>query len=397
VVSVPLRERIVEVRGDRSERATPRFRYGSGFLVGGRTVLTAAHVVEGAVAVTVRGSDKSERTAVLDASYVGDPERSDHALLELTELASELEFVPVAVVDQNTMSGALVEGCWAVGFPIFQEVRRDEQGRSIRKSAHVSGRIAPLSNLDDGMLSLRVAEAPTELPAGDHRLAESPWSGMSGAAVFAGEQLVGVVAEHSRRRGPSDITVTPLAFLSDPVRAPANADQWWRRLGVDDPSTLPRLPARTPFARKDSPQARVRRVRFNVGHVDAFFMGRDAELDALDQGMAARGCVVVTQAVTGLGGVGKTQLAARYVREHADEFDVVAWIRAEDSPVADLAELAGPLHVEGLGEDATDEDRAQVSCNGLRTATSDGCWSSTMCLPALRPVRGFRLPATVAC
>jgi hypothetical protein len=51
----------------------------------------------------------------------------------------------------------------------------------------------------------------------------------------------------------------------------------------------------------------------------------------------------VTQAITGLGGVGKSQLAARYVREHVDEYDVVAWIGAEDGEIADLSELAVEL------------------------------------------------------
>ena len=55
---------------------------------------------------------------------------------------------------------------------------------------------------------------------------------MSGAGVLAGDALIGVVSEHADRRGPSDITVTPLDVLSHPNRGPPNASEWWERLGA---------------------------------------------------------------------------------------------------------------------------------------------------------------------
>jgi hypothetical protein len=55
--SVPLSARVVEVIADRGEGCSPRYRCGSGCIVTGRTVLTAAHVVAGAVSVVVRGPD----------------------------------------------------------------------------------------------------------------------------------------------------------------------------------------------------------------------------------------------------------------------------------------------------------------------------------------------------
>jgi hypothetical protein len=73
------------------------------------------------------------------------------------------------------------------------------------------------------------------------------------------------------------------------------------------------------------------------------FTGRGDELETLERTIASEGRALVTQAITGLGGVGKTQLAARYVHTHAAEYDIVASIRAEDGGIADLAELAGRL------------------------------------------------------
>ncbi len=82
------------------------------------------------------------------------------------------------------------------------------------------------------------------------------------------------------------------------------------------------------------------RVQFGHAHVAQHFVGRTAELKALEAQMERTDRVLVTQAITGLGGVGKTQLAARYVQQHGDEYDVVAWIHADDGGAADLGELA---------------------------------------------------------
>ena len=82
---------------------------------------------------------------------------------------------------------------------------------------------------------------------------------------------------------------------------------------------------------------------FGVPAESVAFTGRRSELERLEQALAADGKALITQAITGLGGVGKTQLAARYVHTHGHEYDLVAWIRAEDGGVADLSELAAKL------------------------------------------------------
>jgi DNA-binding SARP family transcriptional activator/tetratricopeptide (TPR) repeat protein len=84
-------------------------------------------------------------------------------------------------------------------------------------------------------------------------------------------------------------------------------------------------------------------LRFNVPPVAASFVGREAELEAIDDAFSTTDRAVITQAITGLGGVGKSQLAARYVQQRADGYDLVAWIRAEDGGIADLAQLAAKL------------------------------------------------------
>jgi tetratricopeptide (TPR) repeat protein len=109
------------------------------------------------------------------------------------------------------------------------------------------------------------------------------------------------------------------------------------------------------------------RVRFNLPAVATSFTGREGELDALDDALGVADRAVITQTITGLGGVGKSQLAARYVQQRADGYDVVAWVRAEDGGIADLAALAGKLgaSVEGLSP----SERAQLALELLGDGT----------------------------
>jgi tetratricopeptide (TPR) repeat protein len=60
------------------------------------------------------------------------------------------------------------------------------------------------------------------------------------------------------------------------------------------------------------------------------FIGRDDELARIHKLMASDQSVAISQptSVSGLGGIGKTQLALRYALLHADEFDAVLWVDA---------------------------------------------------------------------
>ena len=60
------------------------------------------------------------------------------------------------------------------------------------------------------------------------------------------------------------------------------------------------------------------------------FVGREPELVRLEQTLAA-GPGAVVQAVHGLGGIGKSALAARYVALHGSRYTQVVWITAEDT------------------------------------------------------------------
>jgi len=92
---------------------------------------------------------------------------------------------------------------------------------------------------------------------------------------------------------------------------------------------------------------------FNVPVATRTFSGRGRELKGLVAGLRGEGRVAVV-AVNGIGGVGKTQLAAQFARTYREDYDVMWWVRAEQPETlrADLAALAVKLALpEAFGDD----------------------------------------------
>lgn len=87
---------------------------------------------------------------------------------------------------------------------------------------------------------------------------------------------------------------------------------------------------------------------WNVSPRNPAFVGRDAALAAVRERLGSDAAAVV-QALHGLGGVGKTQLAIEYAHRYADSYDLVWWVNAEQpSLIGDqYAALAGELGLVG--------------------------------------------------
>lgn len=98
---------------------------------------------------------------------------------------------------------------------------------------------------------------------------------------------------------------------------------------------------------------------WNVPHLrNPNFTGREDLLTQLRDKLTSGEHAAVTQAVSGLGGVGKTQLATEYAYRHASDYELVWWVRSEEPArlASDYAGLAGAL---GLPEkDATEQSAA---------------------------------------
>ncbi len=205
-----LAKRVVEVIADLGEGAHPRYRYGSGCIIRGRTVLTAGHVVAGAKNAQVRSPDKKLSSATVDNAYVGRGGGPDLALLEVLDKTIDLAPIELGVVDRDSPEATPVEGCHTVGYPWFT-VRRSP--KAVRDTVDAWGYIPVLSKLATGLLSVQVTNTPRALPPETIALGASEWSGMSGAPVVAGGCLLGVVTEHAPREGESAITAVPLSCL----------------------------------------------------------------------------------------------------------------------------------------------------------------------------------------
>jgi hypothetical protein len=119
----------------------------------------------------------------------------------------------------------------------------------------------------------------------------------------------------------------------------------WSALDTDLAEILASSRAFHRIDRRWNLAAAVRREHqfFRVPRVVDHFTGRDDLLAQVDATLSQRHAGVITQAVSGLGGVGKTQLAAAYMAAHYSEFDIAAWIRAEDGGTAALSDLAVAL------------------------------------------------------
>jgi len=85
---------------------------------------------------------------------------------------------------------------------------------------------------------------------------------------------------------------------------------------------------------------------WNVPHArNPNFTGREEHLAKLKTALGSGKPAALTQAIHGLGGVGKTQLALEYAYRSVVEYDIVWWVRSEETATlaADYASLAKAL------------------------------------------------------
>lgn len=86
------------------------------------------------------------------------------------------------------------------------------------------------------------------------------------------------------------------------------------------------------------------------------FTGREELLQELREKLTSGQPAALTQAIHGLGGVGKTQIAIEYAFRYAGYYDAVLWVRAEE-PTTLAADFAGLGNELGIAEpDARNQD-----------------------------------------
>lgn len=149
-------------------------------------------------------------------------------------------------------------------------------------------------------------------------------------------------------RTPVDLTSATADRARELLLAAVSAESpgpQGRRTGPRFPGTLPPI--------------------WNVQQRNADFTGRGIMLEQLRDRLSASITAVVPQALFGLGGVGKTQLALEYAHRFAANYDVVWWISAEQPHMirSSLAELGRALHLEG-GDNL--DEAVRITLDALR-------------------------------
>ncbi|MFI6036382.1 trypsin-like peptidase domain-containing protein [Streptomyces sp. NPDC051315] len=318
------RSRLVAVRTT-VEGAPPRL--GSGCVIAPGLVLTAGH------ALRPPGTDLSAdgtrvqaqllttaRPVPADVVWDGRPTGLDAAVLRVTT-----DHWPSRIADSPVRFGRFVtlragQDAHALGFARVQGARRPDG----METAQVSGTVSPGDGMLGGHWELSVDRAPAALGT-------SPWSGMSGAAVWSGQLLCGVVSVDLAHWNHGKLEAVPAHRL---LRDPGLRSLLRRELGqvpVAEAVELealcePAVPSRTPRLPSELLRPQAEAVPFT---------GRERELREFQE-WCAHGGGLATRLITGLGGQGKSRFARELSVRMATHGWVTAQLRESETERADL-------------------------------------------------------------
>ena len=138
----------------------------------------------------------------------------------------------------------------------------------------------------------------------------------------------------------------------------------WVDFREQDPDPLAKLIGAIPRHRRKTPEPHGK--IWKVPHRrNPFFTGRRELLDRLREQLHSGEPAALTQALRGLGGVGKTQTALEYVYRYAADYEVVWWVAAEEPATLrrDVAALAVRLGEVSEAE-AADQEAAVAAARG---------------------------------
>jgi tetratricopeptide (TPR) repeat protein len=313
---------------------------GSGYVLDANLVLTAGHVVDGMSGerceVRPLGAPKWTRSTVV---WRGD--QCDAALIRVSQpvrrAAARVRFGRFETSDRADVR--------AVGFP---QAQAKQLGRlSIVDTEDVYGQVTPLSGVKGGTLTLHVAGST---PAGG-RDGRQLWAGMSGAALFSGPLLVGIVGLAPAHFGTGRLEAVPVEAMAAEAgfgETLAGRPEAPLLLEVAEDVDVTRdllLPPYRPLPDQALAEGAIGFL-LEPGYGIVPFHGRQDELDehALWCGGSAG---VAVRLVTGSAGAGKTRFAAELCRRQQAAGGVAGFLdpNGREDRIAGLARVSSPLLV----------------------------------------------------
>ena len=182
--------------------------YGSGYRIGGRLVLTAAHLLSdlGSDCI-VRARSFGEKTA----QVVWKAQNRDLALIELPDEIAKVEAIALGILPEGKKGEKIRFQMF--GYPRWGWIRRDQVPAA--RGLQVEGTIcladtALVLRIEEHLASEYLAERVIRENREDSRELKSEWQGMSGAAVICDGLVVAVQKEHPRPMQPNLVDATPL-------------------------------------------------------------------------------------------------------------------------------------------------------------------------------------------
>ncbi|MFJ9695585.1 tetratricopeptide repeat protein [Kitasatospora sp. NPDC101183] len=308
---------------------------GSGYAVGGRLVLTSAHVTGaagGRVTVFHPGGSGSAEGSVV---WAGTPGGRDDAALVL--VGESPHWRPLADPvrwgrPDTTRPGA---ACETWGLP--EEAQRPG---CAAEASHLRGELNPGSGFVGNQYVVDLRTPADGWPEGG----ASPWGGLSGAAVFCDRYLTGVVAADRARSGHGRLNAVPVYVLLHDLTFRANLAAYGGSSG-DGPAAVEFQDLADPAAHGRRLRPRTPAALLEAGRQTVPFHGREQLLADLTAWCRRDG--FGAWLLHGPGGQGKTRLAHHLGRGLTADGWTVLWPRsgAQRGQLLELRRAARPLMV----------------------------------------------------
>ncbi|MCA2948313.1 NB-ARC domain-containing protein, partial [Microcystis sp. M109S1] len=282
-------------------------KYGTAYRIGGRLLLTCRHLFDNSNDCKVRFrspsnySDKQD----IDAQVIWKaPDNIDIALVELPETIETCDPVGFGVLPDASSTQKVKFDC--LGFPLFLRYAEDEI--KYATGLHIEGTIDVANRVPHHRLLLNIKDSQDIQPTDEQleRLAEdqSLWQGTSGSAIVCHGLVIGVQYKQQIRARPASLEAESLARVYD-------NPEWCEILEKHDIDPEPK-----PVI---SVNLNTRSYRNQAPPKPSYFVERPEvsikvkEL-LLSKETAKTGTLVIS-AIYGLGGIGKSTLAAALAQE----------------------------------------------------------------------------------